>query len=197
MEGSYWHTYTDKEDDQVVKTAHMYQEVQLPDKVQASIENDNMKITGPNGELTRRFFHPRLELKCQKDQVTLSCELPRKRERALFGTWLSHLENMVKGVTEGFEYTLKIVYSHFPIKTSVKGDQVFIENFLGEKNPRKANILGDVKVVVKGDTITVSGNNIEDVGQTSANIELGTKIKNYDPRVFQDGIYLVSKGEEE
>jgi large subunit ribosomal protein L6 len=101
---------------------------------------------------------------------------------------------MIKGVTEGFEYGMKIVYSHFPMKTTVKKDGFIIENFLGEAAPRKAKIVGETKVQISGDEVTVKGLNKEEVGQTAANIELATYIKHYDPRVFQDGIYIVNKG---
>jgi large subunit ribosomal protein L6 len=88
---------------------------------------------------------------------------------------------------------MKIVYAHFPIKTAIKGDTFVVENFLGEKCPRKTKILGDTKVTVKGDQVLLNGPNVEDVGQTAANIERATKIKGFDPRVFQDGIYIVEK----
>jgi large subunit ribosomal protein L6 len=101
---------------------------------------------------------------------------------------------MVHGVTTGYKYSMKVVYSHFPVKTILKGKELIIENFLGESHPRKAKILGDTKVEIKGDTITLTGINIEDVSQSTANIELATKIRNYDPRVFQDGIYVIHKG---
>ena len=101
---------------------------------------------------------------------------------------------MIKGVKNGFEYRMKIVYSHFPMKTTVRKDGLYIENFLGESSPRKAKIIGSTKVQVSGDEVILTGNNKEDTGQTAANIELATNIKGYDPRVFQDGIYIVSKG---
>jgi len=68
-----------------------------------------------------------------------------------------------------------------------------IENFLGERNPRKASIVEGVKVTAKGDDVTVSGIDKEKVGQTVANIERATKVKKRDIRVFQDGVYLISK----
>jgi large subunit ribosomal protein L6 len=101
---------------------------------------------------------------------------------------------MIKGVTKGYKYTMKVVYSHFPVKTILKDNEFVIENFLGESHPRTARIFGDTKVEIKGDTIILSGIHLEHVSQSSANIELATKITNYDPRVFQDGIYLVEKG---
>jgi large subunit ribosomal protein L6 len=92
---------------------------------------------------------------------------------------------------------MKIVYAHFPMTVKVKGNLINIDNFLGERSPRVAKIMGDVKVSVKGEDVTITGINKEDVGQTMANIEQATKIKRRDPRVFQDGIYLVDKTQEE
>jgi large subunit ribosomal protein L6 len=88
---------------------------------------------------------------------------------------------------------MKIVYSHFPMKVSVKAGNIVIENFLGERTPRFAKICGDTKVLVKGSEIILIGINKEDVGQTAANLERATRIRRKDPRVFQDGIYLVAK----
>ena len=113
----------------------------------------------------------------------------------MIGTFVAHINNMIKGVTEGFEYKMKTVFSHFPIKTSVDGNEFVIKNFLGERSPRRAKILDGVTVEVKGDDITIQGINKERVGQTVANIERATKVKKRDVRVFQDGVYRVSKGD--
>jgi large subunit ribosomal protein L6 len=102
---------------------------------------------------------------------------------------------MMTGVMHEFEYRMKIIYSHFPIKVSIKEDKVVIENFLGEREPRFADIAPGVKVEAKGDTVTLRGIDIEALGMTAARIEYATKIKAKDPRVFQDGIYIIAKGE--
>jgi large subunit ribosomal protein L6 len=101
---------------------------------------------------------------------------------------------MLVGVTKGFRYELKVVYSHFPIKTLVKADKFIIENFLGEHSARKALILPGTNVEIKADRIILTGIDLEKVAQTAANIELATKIKDRDRRVFQDGIYITKKG---
>ena len=72
---------------------------------------------------------------------------------------------------------MKIVYSHFPMKVAVKGNVVITDNYLGEKAPRKAAIVGETKVVVKGKDIRIEGIDKEAVGQTAANIENSTTIK--------------------
>ena len=89
---------------------------------------------------------------------------------------------------------MKTVFSHFPIKTSVEGNQLVIQNFLGERFPRRADILENVKIEVKGENLILTSIDKEKVGQTAANIERATKVKNRDIRVFQDGIYIVKRG---
>ena len=83
------------------------------------------------------------------------------------------------------------VYNHFPINVAVKGNNVEINNFLGEKLPRIARILPGVKVEIKGKDVFVRGSDKEAVGQTAANIEAQSRVSNKDRRVFQDGIFLV------
>ncbi len=100
---------------------------------------------------------------------------------------------MMKGVSEGFTYKLKIVFIHFPMTINVQKNKVVINNFVGERQARIAKIYGDVQVKVEGDDIIVTGNDIENVAQTAANIEQSTKIRNKDLRKFLDGIYVYYK----
>jgi large subunit ribosomal protein L6 len=88
-----------------------------------------------------------------------------------------------------------MVFSHFPISVKVKEKTVSIENFTGERNPRKAKIIGDAQVKVQGEDVIVQGINLEEVSQTAANIEQATKVKRKDPRVFLDGIYVFERAE--
>ena len=175
-------------------TNEVRHEIKIPDKVEVKYENYNLTVKGPLDEITREFKHDRVRMSVEDGKIVIYCPLPKKKDYALAGTWKAHVNNMIKGVTEGFEYHLKILYAHFPMKVTAKGDRVVIENFLGEKSPRYAKIFGNVKVEVKGDMVIVKGANKEHAGQTAANIERATRIKDRDPRVFQDGIYIVKKG---
>jgi large subunit ribosomal protein L6 len=168
-------------------------EVPVPEKVQVSMDKGIIKVKGPQGEIQRRLSDPRVQMEKHGNKIVIATQTSRRKEKALLGTFGAHLRNMMRGATEGFEYKMKIVYAHFPIKASVKGEVFLIENFLGEKSPRKAKILGSTKVTVKGDQVLLAGPDVELVGQTAANIERATKIKGFDPRIFQDGIYIVEK----
>ncbi len=179
--------------------AEIRREVAVPAGLEVSLDGAVLKVKGPKGTLQRRFSHPRLLLALDKGakekRVVVTSAFPSRREKALVGTWEAHVGNMLKGAQRGFACKLKIVYAHFPIKVAAKGDTTTIENFLGERSPRHADIHKGVKVDVSGDAIVVTGADIEAVGQTAANIERATRIRGFDPRVFQDGIYIVEKAE--
>lgn len=165
----------------------------IPEGVNVNIDKLNVSISGPNGQLQRELWYPGIAIKRNDSEVVVMTDMPRREQLAMLGTLESHLKNMITGVTKGYEYTMKVVYSHFPIQLKIEGKQVIIGNFLGEKRARKANIQGNTKVMIKGDQVIISGLNKEDVGQTAANIRQATKIKRFDPRVFQDGVYLVER----
>lgn len=174
--------------------ARITEEIELPEAVKADLEAGKLTVKGPKGELSREFIHPKIKIEKREKALWVDCALPNKSEKALLGTYIAHIKNMLKGVTQGFQYELKIVYSHFPIKTTVKANEVIIENFLGEHSPRRARIVGDTKVELDRDRIILTGIDLEKVSQTAANLELATKIKGRDPRIFQDGIYITQKG---
>ncbi|KYK23623.1 50S ribosomal protein L6 [Thermoplasmatales archaeon SG8-52-2] len=178
----------------MVKAATIKEQVKIPDGVTVTVDNKIIIIKGEKGELNRTFTHPKINIKVNGDNLEINGKDVRRKELALIGTFKAHIKNMIKGVTEGFEYKMKTVFSHFPIKTSVEGNDFVIQNFLGERSARRAKILEGVNIEIKGDDVTVQGINKEKVGQTVANIERATAVKRRDIRVFQDGVYRVSKG---
>ncbi len=169
-------------------------EISIPANVEVEVRNSIVKVTGPQGALERDFFYPSVEIHADQDKISVTTTSRKKAQQSIVGTYASHVENMITGITQGFYYRLKMVYSHFPIQVKVQGQNVSIDNFLGERKSRVARIIGSSTVTIQGDEILVTGTNKEHVGQTAANIEQATKIKGRDPRVFQDGIYLTEKG---
>ncbi len=162
-----------------------------------SVEGKKVAVSGPGGQLQKDFYSPVFgnAIRIEQDGESLkiiSTEASRKVKSEV-GTIEANIKNMMRGVTDGWVYRLKVVYMHFPVTVKVEKDRVSISNFLGEKSPRIAKIVGGAKVDVKGDEITVSGIDLESVSQTAANLEKKTAIPARDRRVFQDGIFITEK----
>jgi large subunit ribosomal protein L6 len=168
--------------------------VNIPEGVKASLEGTQLRVTGPKGQLSRNMRFPQVIVTCDGKEVIISSESGRKEITAMVGTLEAHTKNMCRGVTEGFEYQMKVVYSHFPIQLKLQGNRLEIANFLGEKKARYARIEAGVTAKVANDEVILSGIDRELVGSSAANIEHATHIRNRDPRVFQDGIYVVQRG---
>ena len=179
----------------MVKIDRIEHIVTIPEGVTANHSEDGVvTITGPKGSLNREFNSTSVTILEEGGALIVRTDLPRRKIKALAGTWNAHLNNMVKGVTEGFTYNLKAFYSHFPMTLEVKGREFVVNNYFGERVPRRADILSGVDVKVNNKVeVTVTGIDKENVGQTAANIERCAVVKNRDRRVFQDGIYLLSK----
>ena len=179
----------------VAKVSH---EISLPDGLNANLEGSVVTLSKDGNSLSREFKHNRVSVRQSNDGLQVFCDLPRRSEKAIAGTWAAHLRNMVKGMEDGFEYRLKAVFSHFPMTLKVEGNKFTITNMLGEKVPRVAKLPwspSEVEVKIENKTdVIVTGADREKVGQTAANIERACKVKKRDPRVFQDGIYITSKG---
>ena len=169
--------------------------VPLPKGVALSLEGRVLRAKGPLGTVERPFPSDAIALSVAGGSATLALKVPvhRKRSQALLRTWLAHVRNLGGGLSRGVEARMKIVAAHFPMKVQVRGSELVIENFLGEKYPRSTRLLPGTKAEVEGDIVTVSGHDVEEVGQSAANIERATRIRDYDPRVFQDGIYLIER----
>ena len=177
----------------------MKKEVAIPEGVTINIDGYKVAVTGPLGTVEKDFSTRALDLskirmKIEDNKFIVESDNDRRKIKAMVGTIAAHVRNMINGVTKGYEYKLKIVYSHFPITVELNGNEIIIKNFFGEKKPRKAKIKGDVKVEIKGKDIIVSGINLEDVSQTAANIEQATRLTGRDRRIFYDGIYVYEKG---
>jgi len=168
--------------------------VRIPDGVRVQIDGSTLKVSGPKGQLERNVRFPQVIVTTDGKEVAITTESKRKETVAMVGTFEAHAKNMCRGVTDGYEYRMKVVYSHFPIQLKLQGNRLEINNFLGEKKARYAQIEPGVTTKVGSDEVVLTGINRELVGNTAANIEHATHIRNRDPRVFQDGIFIVQRG---
>jgi len=167
--------------------------VEMPEGVKAALEGRTLSIRGKLGEAKKSFDKINVNVAVDGNRVVFTPFSAKKKDNVIINTVNSIVNNMVTGVTRGYTYKVKIVYAHFPITVKTKGRQVLVENFVGERSPRVSEIIGDCKVTVDGDDVIVKGVSLEDVGQTAANIELATKIKRKDQRIFLDGLYIYHK----
>lgn len=177
-----------------IKPEFFTNEISIPEGVTVSKDHNTVTTKGKNGLVQKDFTKMPATIEVENQKITIKSYGNRKRDYALVNTLQSLINNMILGSTTGFTYKLKVVFAHFPISVKIKGKEIHIENFFGERNSRIAKIIGnDTKVVVQGEDILITGPNIENVSQTAANIESSTKIKNKDSRVFLDGVYIYSR----
>jgi len=170
--------------------------VDIPDGVTIDIDEETVIVKHSGDEMKRTFARLPVNITVEDGQFKAFVKNPRKFQKAMTGTICGHVKNMIQGITEGFEYKLKIIYSHFPMDCKRQGDKFVLSNMYGERDTRTTNILPGVKVNIKGDDIILTGKNKEHVGQTAANIENITRIRGQrkkDQRIFQDGIYIYQK----
>ncbi len=173
-----------------MKTSLAQQTVEIPNEVQVSVYQGRVSVRGPLGKLERDFTHAPIAIRLEGKDVVIEAQWPDKQRSAMVGTVRSHIRNMMTGVLKGFTYKLKIVFAHFPVNVKVEENRVVIENFGGERRPRVISIPSDINVALEGDDILLRGIDLEEVSQTAAKIQQGTRVKKKDPRVFLDGIYV-------
>jgi large subunit ribosomal protein L6 len=173
------------------------QEINIPEGVEIIKEGHLIKVKGPKGEVSKKLAGAKIEIIVDKNSVKIISKKASKREKKIIYTFKAHINNLIKGVIDGFVYKLKICPGHFPMNVSMDKDVFTIKNFFGEKTPRKLKINPEVKVKIDGKDVYVEGIDKELTAQTAGSIETLTKIKNRDRRIFQDGIYIVSKAGKE
>ena len=167
--------------------------LQIPGDVTVDVDRFDVTVSGPNGSVTRRLWYPNVTVTVEDDEVVIASDTEDAKTTATTTTFESHIANAIHGVREGWTYEMEVFYSHFPMNVDVNGDEVVIENFLGEKAPRRTEIHGDTDVEIDGEEVTLRGPNIEAVGQTAADIEQLTRVTDKDVRIFQDGVYITAK----
>jgi large subunit ribosomal protein L6 len=171
-------------------------EVEAPASVTIRKEGNIIEVKGKLGKIEKDFTKLPATVTVEGNKITIKPYGTRKRDLAVANTARSLITGMINGVEKGYTYKLKIIFAHFPISVKVKGKEVNVENFFGERSARISQIRGEAtKVSVVGEDVVIQGPSLEDVSQTAANIELSTKTKGKDQRVFLDGLYIYSKGE--
>ena len=168
-------------------------EIVMPEGVEVNLDNNTIIVKGPKGEIKRTLLSKVVSMEKTDNKLVLKSIDFSRNGKKMVNTFTAHIRNMVVGVTEGYIYKLKVCSGHFPMTLKIDPDKILVNNFLGEKIPRKARIIEGANVKQDGDVLTVEGISKETVAQTAANIETSTRITNRDRRRFQDGIYITEK----
>merc|ERR1712173_83220 len=181
------------------KEINSFQLVKVPEGLEAKVRARAVTIKGPRGTLTKSFKHLAVDI-YMTDKTTIKVEkwFGKKKQIAAVRSVCSHIKNMFKGLTLGYQYEMRAVYAHFPINCAITegGSLIEVRNFLGEKFIRKVRMHPGVTVEnSKGhkDELIVQGNSIEAVSQSAALIQQSTTVKNKDIRKFLDGLYVSEK----
>jgi large subunit ribosomal protein L6 len=171
------------------------EKIEVPEGIEFSVEDNLVTLKSGDKENSRRFNFYGVELKKEGKDIVIEAKHSRKKELQVVYTTKSHIKNMLAGLQEPFEYKLEIAFVHFPMTVELDKETnvLKIKNFLGEKRDRSAKILPGVEVDLGKNKITLKSHDIELAGQTAANIEKATHIRQKDRRKFQDGIYMTER----
>ncbi|KAL9240239.1 hypothetical protein vseg_014483 [Gypsophila vaccaria] len=187
-----------------MKTVLSSDSMEIPEGVTIKVDAKMIEVEGPRGKLVRNFKHLNLDFELTTTQegkkiLKIDSWFSKRKTTAAIRTAISHIQNLITGVTKGYRYKMRLVYAHFPINASITNSSQAIEirNFLGEKRVRKVDMLDGVSILrsekVK-DELVLDGNDIELVSRSAALINQKCHVKNKDIRKFLDGIYVSEKG---
>lgn len=171
----------------------LIRKVSIPEGVNCSIEESKIVMSKGAVSISRALTLPTLKVSKEGSEIVLKVASGNKTTNAKLNSFSSSLRSVLSGIGKKYVYLLESCNVHFPMTLKVDKNRLVINNFLGEKSPRSANIVQGAEVQITGSEIKVSSHDPEAAGQTAANIEIATKIKNRDRRVFQDGIFIKQK----
>lgn len=147
----------------------------IPEKTEVAISEGEIRVKGPLGELSRVFKSEEVSVVVKDGSVVLTSLNDTKTSQALWGTYASHVGNMVKGVNEAYEK--KLIIEGVGYKAEVSGDNVVLS--VGFSNPVNMKIPSGVKTIVEKNVIAISGIDKESVGQFAAQIRAQKKPEPY------------------
>ncbi|MEK7186832.1 MAG: 50S ribosomal protein L6 [Patescibacteria group bacterium] len=155
--------------------------ITLPEKTEILISDDFIVVKGPLGEIKRKL-HPNIEVKINGSEVTVHPKKENLETQALWGTFASHISNMVSGVNKPFEK--KLILEGIGYKSEVKGDPAKdgaskIVFALGFSHPVEVEIPQSLKITAEKNLISVSGVDKELVGSFAAKLRALKKPEPY------------------
>jgi large subunit ribosomal protein L6 len=154
--------------------------IAIPEKTTITMDGNKVTVKGPLGELSRVFRDSEITISIA-DTVTL---VPKRNDvfsRALWGTYASHLKNMLEGVNKAYEK--KLVLEGVGFKSDVQGTTLNLA--LGFSHPVKMLIPAGLNVKAEKNVITISGIDKEMVGQFASQVRGMKKPEPYKGKGFR------------
>lgn len=146
----------------------------IPEKTEVTVEGDLVKVKGPLGELQRKL-NKFVKVEVKDKEVIISPIDESLEAKAFWGTFGSHILNMVNGVNE--EYKKELIIEGVGYKAAVQGDKVVLN--IGFSHPVELKIPEGIKVEIEKELIKVSGIDKEKVGEFTATIRAQKKPEPY------------------
>lgn len=150
-----------------------------------------MTVTGPKGTLERPFPERSLTLEITPETITVApVDANDNRARALWGTYASHLINMMQGVTEGFTKSLEIEGVGY--RAEVRGDELVVN--VGYSHPVVFTLPEGVSASVEKNVVTLTSHDKERLGQFAANVRAARPPEPYKGKgIHYVGEYIIRK----
>jgi large subunit ribosomal protein L6 len=148
--------------------------IMIPAKTEASFSGGVMTIKGPLGSLSKTF-RPYVNVVVENGAITLTLNSNTLQARALWGTYASHIKNMIAGVNKAYEK--RLIVEGIGYKADVKGTNLVLA--VGFSHPVTLPIPKDLKVTTDKNTVIVSGIDCESVGQFAAVVRATKKPEPY------------------
>ena len=139
--------------------------IEIPEKVEVKIEGRAILVRGPKGELSREIL-PEINVALQDKNLLVSPKIKTKRAKAFWGLTRTLIDNLIKGVTVGYEKKLEMKGVGY--RANTEGNDIILH--LGFSHPVKIESPEGIKFLVEKNIITVSGIDKELVGQIAAKI---------------------------
>ncbi|KAI9677056.1 MAG: hypothetical protein M1817_006895 [Caeruleum heppii] len=179
---------------------HSQESLDIPEGVKVSIKTRVVTVEGPRGKLTKNLNHIAVCFsQPKKNVINIELHHGARKNVATLRTVRTIINNLIVGVTKGFKYKMRYVYAHFPINVNIEKNKetglwdVEIRNFIGEKIVRRVTMRAGVDVEIsknQKDELQLTGNSLEDVSQSAADIQQICRVRNKDIRKFLDGLYV-------
>jgi large subunit ribosomal protein L6 len=155
--------------------------ITIPKGTEVKISGGLVSVKGPKGSLAREFPKDIL-VNIKGDEINLVCENQEDRKiKALWGTYASHLKNMIIGVNEG--YVKKLILEGVGFKSEISGKTINLA--LGFSHPVKVEIPENLTVTAEKNNITVGGIDKELVGRFAAELRAKKKPEPYKGKGFR------------